>query len=100
MSQQKENAKKMGQLIAKCWEDEVLKARLIADPAAVLQEFGMEAPAGVELKVVENSAQVQYLVLPSKPSGEISDEQLGGVAGGMSSAPTGDEWCAMSFSRP
>ena len=83
MNQQNENAKKMGQLIAKCWEDEALKARLIANPAAVLQEFGLEAPAGVELKVVENSVQVQYLVLPPKPSDELTDEQLDGVAGGF-----------------
>lgn len=82
MNQPNENAKKMGQLIAKCWDDEDLKAKLIANPAAVLKEFGLEAPAGVELKVVENSAQVQYLVLPSKPSDELSDEQLDGVAGG------------------
>lgn len=82
MNQQNEKAKKMGQLIAKCWQDEALKAKLIGNPAAVLKEFGLEAPAGVELKVVENSAEVQYLVLPAKPSGELSDEQLDGVAGG------------------
>ena len=73
--------KQWGQLVAKAWSDESLKQRLIEDPAAVLREFGIEAPYAVELKVVEDTAEVRHLVLPPSPSGNLADEDLGGTVG-------------------
>jgi hypothetical protein len=78
-----EQAKKLEQLIAKTWADEVFKKRLIADPAAVLKEAGMEVPEGVKVIVVEDTNTVMHLVLPPKPSDdELSEEQLSQAAGG------------------
>ncbi len=81
--QAQEFAKQYGQLVAKAWADDSFKARLLAEPAAVLQEEGIAVPAGVELRAVENTDKVMYLTLPPKPSEDLSDEQLNSVAGGL-----------------
>lgn len=68
--------KQWGLLVAKAWSDDDLKQRLIADPAAVLEEFGIEPPAGIELRVVEDTDDVMHLVLPASPSDDLIDEEL------------------------
>lgn len=62
--------------MAKAWSDENFKQRLISEPAAVLEEYGIEAPPGVQWKVVEDTAEVRHLVLPPSPAGELIDEEL------------------------
>lgn len=74
-------SKKYAQIVAKCWADEAFKKRFITDPAAVMQECGIEAPQEMEFKVVENSSNSTYLVLPAKAD-ELSDEDLDTVSGG------------------
>jgi hypothetical protein len=76
-----ENAKVGGRIIAKAWADEAFKARLLADPAAVLKAEGVEVPAGVTLNVVENTAAAYTLVLPARPT-DLSDEDLDATSGG------------------
>jgi hypothetical protein len=79
-----DQTKKMGQIIARTWSDEAFKQRLLADPAATLKAEGVAIPAGVELRTVENTDKVFYFVLPPKPAtGELSDEDLEKVAGGL-----------------
>ena len=63
-------------LVAKAWSDDELKQRLLAEPAAVLDEHGIEVPPGVELRVVEDTDDVCHLVLPPSPSGDLLDEEL------------------------
>ena len=77
-----EQAKKMNQIIAKCWADEAFKAKLLADPAATLKAEGAEVPAGLTVKAVENTDQVFHLVIPAKPT-DLSDEDLDKVAAGV-----------------
>src|SRR4029077_13905898 len=82
-----ELAKKWAQLLAKVWADDGLKRKFIENPAAVLQEHGIKTKPGVDLRVVENTEKTQYMVLPPKPAGgvtELSESELAGVAGGMS----------------
>jgi nitrile hydratase subunit alpha len=45
------------------------RARMVAEPRAVLREFGLELPADVEIRVWDSSAEVRYLVLPMRPAG-------------------------------
>ena len=61
--------KQWGQLVAQVWADGKLKKRLLANPAAVLSEHGIEAPAGVEIQVVENTDDS---ATPAMPVGAVT----------------------------
>jgi len=72
-----------GLLVADAWADEALKERLLSDPAAVLKERGITTPPNVQIKTIEDTADVMHLVLPMKPAAaELSEEELSTVAGG------------------
>ena len=74
-----EERKEYAKVIAKAWVDEEFKARLIADPATVLKENGIEIPDGMTVKVVEQSENEIQIPLPMKPEGlEGSVEELQG----------------------
>jgi hypothetical protein len=74
-------------LIQRSLEDEDFRQRLLADPKGIIeQELGGRFPESIEVRVVEESAQIIYLVLPSASplgqGGELSDQELDAVAGG------------------
>ena len=71
-----------GRIIARAWRDPAFKAKLLGDPHAALKDAGVAIPEGVTVKVVENTDTHHHLVLPPKPTGELSDEALDKVAGG------------------
>ena len=75
----------LAQLFAACWKDEALKARFMADPKAVLAEYDMPVPDGMDVKVVENADNCVHITMPAPPSvsGELSDEELSNAAGGV-----------------
>ncbi|TWB15511.1 putative ribosomally synthesized peptide [Nitrospirillum amazonense] len=75
-----ENLKVTGKIIAKAWTDAAFKARLLADPAAVLKAEGIDVPSGVRLSIVENTASSYTLVLPPKPV-DMSDADLDQAGG-------------------
>lgn len=54
------------------------RSRAVAEPRAVLREFGMELDPSVEVRVWDSSAEVRYLVLPQRPAGteHLTEEQL------------------------
>src|SRR5262245_33794535 len=83
---QQEQGRRYGQVVAKAWQDEAFKQRLLRDPQSVLQEYGIQVPAGTQVRVVENTDQVVHLALPQKPR-HLSDEQLDRVAGGSQQFP-------------
>ncbi len=78
---QTQYAQKYHQVMAQAWEDPAFKQRLLADPAAVLRERGIETPPGMQVRVLEDTAQVVHLVLP-RQTDELSAQQLDQVAGG------------------
>ena len=45
------------------------RARMVAEPRAVLREFGVELPEEVAIRVWDSSAEVRYLVVPMRPAG-------------------------------
>ena len=83
----RDNAAAYGKVVARAWRDPTFKAKLIADPQAVLREAGMAVPAGATVKVVENTGTHLHFVLPPKPVGQLSDEALDEVAGGAGPMP-------------
>jgi hypothetical protein len=76
-----EDWKRWCHLVAQAWADEELKRRLIDNPRKVLKEHGIEAPEGVEVRVVENTEEVHYLTLPAKPAGEVIGLEAGQARG-------------------
>jgi len=54
------------------------RSRVVAEPRAVLAEFGLEIGPEVELRVWDSSAEVRYLVLPERPPGteNLTEEEL------------------------
>ncbi|EFM10426.1 conserved hypothetical protein [Paenibacillus curdlanolyticus YK9] len=57
------------QLIQKAWEDEAFKQLLLSDPNAALKDaYGIDVPANLKLKALEETDTELYLVIPQKPS--------------------------------
>jgi nitrile hydratase len=44
------------------------RARAVADPRGVLEEFGTAVGADVEIRVWDSTSEVRYLVLPERPA--------------------------------
>lgn len=57
-------------IVARAWRDEAFRRRLIRNPRAVLKEMGFPVPAGVKVKVLQNTRRTLYVVLPAKPKGK------------------------------
>ena len=57
------------------------RARVVAEPRAVLREFGLELGDEVEIRVWDSSAEIRYLVLPQRPQGTDgwSEQQLAAI---------------------
>ncbi len=79
-----ESKNALATLFAACWKDEALKARFLSDPKAVLAEFDIAVPDGIDVNVVENSDNCVHITLPGAPNKlmELSDEELRNAAGG------------------
>jgi nitrile hydratase alpha subunit len=45
------------------------RSRAVSDPRGVLQEFGLELDDEVEVRVVDSTADIRYIVIPQRPTG-------------------------------
>jgi nitrile hydratase subunit alpha len=56
----------------------IYRSRAVSDPRGVLAEFGVELDDGVEVRVVDSTAEIRYLVIPSRPPGTegLSEDDL------------------------
>ena len=54
------------------------RSRAVSEPRAVLAEFGVELDPGVEVRVLDSTADVRYLVVPTRPAGTegLSEDEL------------------------
>ncbi len=70
--------------IARAWIDADFKTRLVTRAHDALAEVGVEVPAGTNLRVLENTADTQHIVLPAAPGAadDVSMDDLERVAGG------------------
>jgi nitrile hydratase alpha subunit len=52
------------------------RSRAVSDPRGVLREFGLTLADDVEIRVVDSTADIRYLVVPRRPEGsEALDEE-------------------------
>ena len=54
------------------------RSRAVSDPRGVLREFGVELHDDVEVRVVDSTADIRYLVIPRRPADTdgMSEEEL------------------------
>ena len=57
------------------------RSRAVSDPRSVLREFGVELDDDVELRVVDSTAEIRYLVIPRRPDGTegMDEQELAGI---------------------
>ncbi len=57
------------------------RSRAVTDPRGVLHEFGVELDDDVEVRVVDSTANVRYLVVPRRPDGtdSLSEDELASI---------------------
>jgi hypothetical protein len=74
-------------IIAQAWKDEAYKKELLSNSKAVIErEFGVQLPAQVNVRVMQEDSTNLYFVLSARPdlsNAELSEEQLEAVAGGV-----------------
>jgi nitrile hydratase len=58
------------------YKSEAYRSRVVRDPRGVLAEFGTELTADVHITVWDASAESRYLVLPSRPDVEATEDEL------------------------
>ena len=113
MADKKQNLVKYGEVVAKCWEDEAYRKRFIEDPESVLSEAGFKylvlphadakdavqdltkaflnqveqrdviIPDGAEVRIIQNTDDTRYMVLPASPK-SLTKSELAAAAGGDS----------------
>jgi nitrile hydratase alpha subunit len=54
------------------------RSRAVSEPRGVLSEFGVELEDDVELRVLDSTADIRYLVIPRRPPGSetMSEDEL------------------------
>jgi hypothetical protein len=81
------------QVIERATRDPQFRQELLQNPKETLErELGVRLPAGIEIRVVEETPSTLYLILPPQPmqaGQELSDQELEQVAGGWSGAEGG-----------
>ncbi|MEO0935123.1 MAG: NHLP leader peptide family RiPP precursor, partial [Cyanobacteria bacterium J06641_2] len=82
-TQQSPETKLENQIITRALQDDSFKQQLLAGGdatrTAIEQEIDGKIPDNLQIKVLEETANVSYIVLPND---EVSEEELETVAGG------------------
>lgn len=60
------------------YKSNAYRARIVIEPRAVLDEFGLTLDDDIEVRVWDSTSEVRYLVLPQRPEGTegMSEEEL------------------------
>ncbi|MDB5570718.1 MAG: Low-molecular weight cobalt-containing nitrile hydratase subunit alpha [Hyphomicrobiales bacterium] len=77
------------------YKSRAYRARIVREPRAVLEEFGLEVPASQEVRVHDSTADLRYLVVPQRPPGtEAMDEEA------LAALVTRDAMIGVAVARP
>ncbi len=96
-----ENLRTMWQMARSYRDDPDFRARLDAEPRAVLADGGIEIePAEIDLRVWANTEDVFYVALPPDPNIVLLDESLQETAGGTTAGTAACAGSASTFSCP
>src|SRR5262245_36079231 len=78
------------------------RSRAVIDPRGVLQEFGVQIPDDVEVRVWDSTAEIRYLVLPERPAGTngMSEDALAALVTRDSMIGVGDVTLARTGANP
>lgn len=49
------------------YKSKAYRSRAVREPRAVLAEFGTDIPSGTEVRVLDSTADIRYLVIPRRP---------------------------------
>jgi len=81
-------------VVARAERDENYRSQLLSDPGkAIADEFGIEVPDTVKIRVLEEGADEVVLVLPSKTGpGALREDELATAAGGYTNDGGSGAW--------
>jgi nitrile hydratase len=51
------------------YKSEAYRSRVVREPRAVLEEFGLHLPPATEITVWDSTSETRYMVLPRRPAG-------------------------------
>jgi hypothetical protein len=71
MASRDEQRRAASRIVARAWQDQSFKQQLMTDPVGILSAEGIQLPTGVEYRVVENTPNLQHLVIPARPVGPV-----------------------------
>jgi hypothetical protein len=75
--------RRWGRIVARAWDDAAFRRRLLAEPACVLREEGIDVPAGVAVRVIEGESadaaeEETCFWLPPRPDGaDLVEDYVG-----------------------
>jgi hypothetical protein len=72
----KEQKRKYAEIIKKAWSNEEFKQQLLANPTKVFKEEGLELSESINIKILEDKADEQVLILPAVPKEDLTIEQI------------------------
>lgn len=84
-----ERARILENIITRAWSDDAFKAQLVSDPAAAVEKaYGLKLPASITVKVIEETEDTRYVVIPYRPQScdDLTDADLAAIAGGASAS--------------
>lgn len=64
LEKDQENRKKLAEIFSQCWDDEGFKKNFIANPKAVMDEYGVEYDKTKDFKIVDSKEKTITYVLP------------------------------------
>ena len=68
-------------LVQRYHADPDYRGQVEADPVAAFREQGMELPSDIAVRVLANTDETRYIVMPPDPNTDLGDELLAAIAG-------------------